>query len=48
MINENKLSMFINCGECGREEFEQDWLGRAKNKCEGCNEVVKMLRECEE
>ena len=52
MMNEGMLSMFINCGECGREDFEQDWVWTYKNdhdssKCEGCKEVVKMLRECE-
>jgi hypothetical protein len=53
MMNEGKLSMFINCGECGREDFEQDWVWTYKDnhdssKCEGCKEVVKMLKECEE
>ena len=53
MMNEGKLSMFINCSECGREDFEQDWIWTYKNDhdsstCEGCKEVVKMLKECEE
>jgi formylmethanofuran dehydrogenase subunit E len=49
MMNEGKLSMFINCGECGREEYEQDWdLENGKTTCEGCKEVVKMLKECEQ
>tara|TARA_X000001036_G_C20312964_1_gene657205 strand:- start:181 stop:534 length:354 start_codon:yes stop_codon:yes gene_type:complete len=53
MMNDGKLSMFINCGECGREDFEQDWVWTYKDnhdssKCEGCKEVVKMLKECEE
>ena len=48
MNYDGKLSMFISCPECGREDFEQDWQGSQKSKCEGCNEVVKMLRECEE
>jgi transcription initiation factor TFIIIB Brf1 subunit/transcription initiation factor TFIIB len=48
MMNEGMLSMFINCGECGREEFEQEWdLENGKTTCEGCKEVVKMLKECE-
>ena len=49
----NKLSMFISCPECGREDLERDWKFSTKNfvnmnKCEGCKEVVKMLKECEE
>ena len=57
MMNDGKLSMFISCPECGREDFEQDWTFTQKNtqtdsydssKCEGCKECVKMLRECEE
>ena len=50
MMNEDKLSMFINCGECGREEFEQEWTNELTRsiKCEGCKEVIKMLRECEQ
>ncbi len=50
MMNDGKLSMFINCGECGREDFEQDWLSinQFELKCEGCKECVKMLKECEE
>jgi hypothetical protein len=46
----NKLSMFISCSECGREDLERDWLSinQFELKCEGCKEVVKMLRECEE
>jgi|APSaa5957512535_1039671.scaffolds.fasta_scaffold10421_4 hypothetical protein len=53
MMNEGILSMFINCSECGREDFEQDWIWTYKNDhdsstCEGCKEVVKMLKECEE
>ena len=47
MMNDGKLSMFISCPECGREDFEQDWQGSQKSKCEGCNEVVKMLKECQ-
>tara|TARA_R110000824_G_scaffold277381_1_gene465602 strand:+ start:46 stop:384 length:339 start_codon:yes stop_codon:yes gene_type:complete len=48
MNYEGVLSMFISCGECGREDFEQDWQGSQESKCEGCKEVVKMLKECEE
>ena len=49
MMNDGKLSMFINCGECGREEFEQDWdLENGKTTCEGCRQIVKDLLECEE
>ncbi len=53
MNYDGKLSMFINCGECGREDFEQDWVWTYKDnhdssKCEGCKKVVKMLKECEE
>ena len=56
MNYDGKLSMFISCGECGREDFEQDWLEYPEYKtcavddksCEGCIEVCKMLRECEE
>ena len=52
MMNEGKLSMFINCGECGAEEFEQEWvshMGKIESiPCEGCQEIVKMLRECEQ
>ena len=50
MMNERTLSMFINCGECGREEFEQAWTNEVTRfiKCEGCKEVIKMLRECEQ
>ncbi len=46
----NKLSMFISCPECGREDLERDWLSinQFELKCEGCKECVKMLRECEE
>ena len=49
MMNEGKLSMFINCRECGREEYEQEWIETRPRKptCEGCEEVVKKLRECE-
>tara|TARA_R110000751_G_scaffold70384_1_gene142807 strand:+ start:212 stop:559 length:348 start_codon:yes stop_codon:yes gene_type:complete len=44
-----KLCMFINCGECGKEDLERDWLSinQFELKCEGCKEVVKQLRECE-
>ena len=54
MMNEGKLSMFINCGECGREDFEQDWTyeQRVLNSkvvypptCKGCQEVIKMINE---
>ena len=53
MMNDGKLSMFISCGECGREDFEQNWIWTYKDdydssKCEGCQEVQKMLKECEE
>jgi formylmethanofuran dehydrogenase subunit E len=49
MMNEGMLSMFINCGECGREEFEQEWdLENGKTTCEGCQEIVKQLKECEQ
>ena len=49
MMNEGKLSMFINCSECGREEYEQDWdLESGLTTCKGCKEVVKMLKEGEE
>jgi hypothetical protein len=56
MMNEGILSMFISCGECGREDFEQDWLEHPEYKtcavddksCEGCIEVCKMLKECEQ
>ena len=51
MMNEGMLSMFINCGECGAEEFEQEWvshMGKIESiPCEGCQEIVKQLRECE-
>jgi len=51
MMNEGILSMFMNCGECGAEEFEQEWvshMGKIESiPCEGCQEIVKMLRECE-
>ena len=55
MMNEGVLSMFINCGECGREDFEQTWQLYPEYKtcavddksCEGCIEVCKMLKECE-
>tara|TARA_R110002012_G_scaffold118071_2_gene266214 strand:- start:555 stop:926 length:372 start_codon:yes stop_codon:yes gene_type:complete len=52
-----KLSMFISCPECGREDLERDWIWTYKSdskhdydstKCEGCKEVRKMLKECEE
>ena len=47
MMN-GSLSMFISCGECGREEFEQDWdLNKGKTTCEGCKQIVKDLLECE-
>tara|TARA_R110000824_G_scaffold396201_1_gene597525 strand:- start:958 stop:1323 length:366 start_codon:yes stop_codon:yes gene_type:complete len=47
MMNEGVLSMFINCGECGREEFEQEWTNELTRsiKCEGCKEVIKMINE---
>ena len=50
MNYDGKLSMFISCPECGREDFEQYWLSinQFELKCEGCKECVKMLRECEE
>jgi formylmethanofuran dehydrogenase subunit E len=49
MMNEGILSMFISCGECGREEFEQDWdLENGKTTCEGCKQIVKDLLECEQ
>lgn len=47
--DDGKLSMFISCPECGREEFEQDWdLENGKTTCEGCKQIVKDLLECEE
>jgi formylmethanofuran dehydrogenase subunit E len=49
MNYDGKLSMFISCGECGREEFEQDWdLENGKTTCEGCKQIVKDLLECEQ
>ena len=48
MMN-GSLSMFISCGECGREEFEQDRdLENGKTTCEGCKQIVKDLLECEQ
>ena len=54
MMNEDKLSMFISCGECGREEFEQDWTYEERiieskkvypPTCEGCKQIVKDIKE---
>jgi len=54
MMNEDKLSMFISCSECGREEFEQDWTYEERiieskkvypPTCEGCKQIVKDIKE---
>lgn len=42
-----KLSMFINCGECGREDFEQNFEDDGSG-CEGCNQIIKDLKDCEQ
>ena len=52
MMN-GSLSMFISCGECGRED-EQDWTYEERiieskkvypPTCEGCQQIVKDIKE---
>ena len=45
MMNEGKLSMFLNCSECGKEDFEQDWEVDFKGSqtCHGCEETKTMV-----
>ena len=44
-MNEGKLSMFLNCSECGKEDFEQDWEVDFKGSqtCHGCEETKTMV-----
>ena len=50
MIEDERLTLFLTCSECGREDLENEWEFSTKNfvnmnKCEGCNQIVKDLKE---
>jgi len=50
MIKDDKLTMFLTCHECGREDLENDWDWTYKNnedssKCQGCKDIMKDIKE---
>jgi len=45
MYNET-LSMFLNCGECGNEEFEQEF--KVQDTCDGCKQIVQDIKDSED
>jgi len=45
MMNGKTLSMFLNCGECGNEDLEQDFEVLMNENCEGCIQIAKDIKE---
>ena len=43
MLHNETLSMFLNCGECGNEDLEQDF--RVQGTCDGCKELYQQIKE---
>ena len=43
MIDNDKLTMFLNCGECGNEGLEGEF--EVVDSCEGCKDIIKDIKE---
>ena len=43
MIENEKLTMFLNCGECGNEGLEGEF--EVVDSCEGCKDIMKDIKE---
>ena len=44
MIDNGKLTMFLNCGQCGNEGLEGEF--EVYDSCEGCKDILKDIKEC--
>jgi len=38
-----RLTMFLNCGECGNEGLENEF--EVVDNCEGCKDILKDIKE---
>ena len=47
MIDNGKLTMFLNCGECGNEGLENDFVNTVvfHRCCQGCKDIMKDIKE---
>ena len=43
MIDMERLTMFLNCGECGNEGLENEF--EVVDSCEGCKDILKDIKE---
>ena len=43
MLENEKLTMFLNCGECGNEGLEGEF--EVVDSCQGCKDIMKDIKE---
>ena len=43
MLENEKLTMFLKCGECGNEGLENEF--EVVDSCQGCKDIMKDIKE---